>query len=67
MPGDVSELIGRDKNVVCRELKDLAPENIGIDPVPSSPVERYALVGSYPNPSPRPTIRFELPQAARVV
>lgn len=50
----------------CPAWVYLAPENIGIDPDPSSPAERYALVGSYPNPSPRPTIRFELPEATRV-
>lgn len=42
MPGDVSELIKRDKNVVCRELDQVSFENIGI--VAGVPIPKAELL-----------------------
>ena len=42
MPGDVSELIGRDKHVVCRGLDEIDYENIGI--VSGVPIPKAELL-----------------------
>jgi hypothetical protein len=50
----------------CPPWTFLARSVIAVDPEPTAPEPGFALVKSYPNPSPGPRIQYRLPESSRV-
>jgi hypothetical protein len=50
----------------CPAWTRLVRAVVGVDPEPTASLPEFALVKSYPNPSPGPQIQYRLPESSRV-